>query len=210
MIFIKNIGPEFFLELHEACKSDGYTPHEYFLPHTSTMSSMSPFYTDQLNDGHYRLIFAGPCNDEIFPGTTPEYMKKRFHTFVEAVCKVFESQAVRSLNSFLHGGQDKERNLVNKHGHAISDYDVLAQNSIKIVHVSECDPNTQLIQELNKQYYMLMDDDKIQVYGGNTRRGKHNTRYFEVIFSGTCLSSKKAESPKIFKLFKIQVEGAEL
>ena len=210
MIFIKNIGPEFFLELHEACKSDGYTPHEYFLPHTSTMSSMAPFYTDQLNDGHYRLIFAGPCNDEIFPGTTPEYMKKRFHTFVEAVCKVFESQAVRSLNSFLHGGQDKERSLVNKNAHAIADYDLLGQNSIHIVHVSEYDPNHQLIQELNRQYYSLMDDDKIKVYGCTNRRGKHNTRYFEVVFGAKCLNSKKAEFLKIFKLSKIQVEGAEL
>ena len=137
MIFVKNIGPEFFSSLHELCVASGYAPHEYFVPHIAGCPSMSPVFTEFTRDGEYRMIIGGVCTDSAMPMNNTPLLIDKVTRYVEMICDTFNNQLMRDMNSFLHGGEANKRKLVNGMAYDVADFDRLKPNTVQIVHVNE-------------------------------------------------------------------------
>ena len=137
MIFVKNIGPEFFSSLHELCVAAGYAPHEYFVPHIAGGLSMSPVFTEFTRDGEYRMIIGGVCTDSAMPMNNTPLLIDKVTRYVEMICDTFNNQLMRDMNSFLHGGEANKRKLVNGMAYDVADFDRLKPNTVQIVHVNE-------------------------------------------------------------------------
>lgn len=206
MLFIKNISPVFFIDLHEACKSDGYTPHEYFLPQTMDGTSMCPIYTDQCDDGMYRVIFAGTVRVNRDGTDYPI----NWTSHIKNMCETFHAQIEGGTNSLLHGGTDPSRKLTNRNGKSIADYDILSRDTLQLKVAIELSRPAPLVNELMIQYRKLQIEDNIKVYSITSRLDDDNIRMFDVFFKAEAMSSSPSVIPKFIKIDKVQVGGFEL
>ena len=212
MIFVKNIGPEFFSSLHELCVAAGYAPHEYFVPHVSGGLSMSPVFTEVTRDGEYRMILAGVCTDAAMPMNNTAALLTKVQMYVKSICDTFNSQLMRDMNSFLHGGDTAKRKFVNNMAYDVADFDRLKPDTdtIQIVHVNELGARDPLIYQLEIEYSCLKENENIKIYGATNNFGLSKYRYFDIKFKVERVSTKKSEAIKPMTIAKVTIERADI
>ena len=210
MIFVKNIGPEFFSSLHELCVASGYAPHEYFVPHIAGGLSMSPVFTEFTRDGEYRMIIGGVCTDSAMPMNNTPLLIDKVTRYVEMICDTFNNQLMRDMNSFLHGGEVNKRKLVNGMAYDVADFDRLKPNTVQIVHVNELGARDPLIYQLEIEYSCLKENENIKIFGATNNFGLSKYRYFDIKFKVECVSTKKSEAIKPMTIAKVTIERADI
>lgn len=210
MIFVKNIGPEFFSSLHELCVASGYAPHEYFVPHIAGGLSMSPVFTEFTRDGEYRMILGGVCTESAMPMDNTSLLIDKVTRYVEMICDTFNNQLMRDMNSFLHGGEVNKRKLVNGMAYDVADFDRLKPNTVQIVHVNELGARDPLIYQLEIDYSRLKENENIKIYGATNNFGLSKYRYFDIKFKVERVSTKKSEAIKPMTIVKVTIERADI
>ena len=210
MIFVKNIGPEFFSSLHELCVAAGYAPHEYFVPHIGGGLSMSPVFTEFTRDGESRMIIGGVCTDSAMPMNNTPLLIGKVTRYVEMICDTFNNQLMRDMNSFLHGGEANKRKLVNGMAYDVADFDRLKPNTVQIVHVNELGARDPLIYQLEIEYSCLKENENIKIYGATNNFGLSKYRYFDIKFKVERVSTKKSEAIKPMTIAKVTIERADI
>lgn len=210
MIFVKNIGPEFFSSLHELCVASGYAPHEYFVPHIAGGLSMSPVFTEFTRDGEYRMIIGGVCTDSAMPMNNTPLLIDKVTRYVEMICDTFNNQLMPDMNSFLHGGEVNKRKLVNGMAYDVADFDRLKPNTVQIVHVNELGARDPLIYQLEIEYSRLKENENIKIYGATNNFGLSKYRYFDIKFKVERVSTKKSEAIKPMTIAKVTIERADI
>lgn len=210
MIFVKNIGPEFFSSLHELCVASGYAPHEYFVPHIAGGLSMSPVFTEFTRDGEYRMIIGGVCTDSAMPMNNTPLLIDKVTRYVEMICDTFNNQLMPDMNSFLHGGEVNKRKLVNGMAYDVADFDRLKPNTVQIVHLNELGARDPLIYQLEIEYSRLKENENIKIYGATNNFGLSKYRYFDIKFKVERVSTKKSEAIKPMTIAKVTIERADI